>query len=146
MAKFATTDSPRPSPIFSNSYRIESLPAYGQNWVQNPNGLAITHKFKVKVYGFAMYIFFCSMFSKARNRRFVSSYMLDRLIIQNALFVNSINNIRSFTNLLLSYRERYYQPDLNITCIRFFISFIGAKIMIFRPYSSHCVSKNLFLK
>ena len=90
MAKFATTDAPRPSPKFSNSCIIEFLPGYGRNRVQCPNELAITHKFKVKLYGFAMHILFCSMFSKVRNRGFVSCYMLDKLTIQNALFGNSI--------------------------------------------------------
>ena len=32
------------------------------------------------------------MFPEVRNHRFVNAYMLDRLIIQNALFVNSIKN------------------------------------------------------
>ena len=64
MAKFAATDAPRPSPIFSNSYRIESLPGYGPNWIQYPNGLAITHKFKVKLYGFAMIYSFTPCFRK----------------------------------------------------------------------------------
>ena len=42
-------------------------------------------------------------------------------------------------------------PFLRIYCLSSkhdedLISFIGATTMIFRPYSSHCVSKNLFLK
>ena len=45
---------------------------------------------KPKRYGFAMYVLFYSMFAKVRNHRLVNAYMLGRLIIQNALFVNSI--------------------------------------------------------
>ena len=43
LRKFATIDAPRPCPMFSYSCRIESLPAYRPNWIQHPNGVAITH-------------------------------------------------------------------------------------------------------
>ena len=59
LSNFATTEAPRPSPMFSYSCRIESLPAYGWNWIQYPHGIAITHNLKPKfmgllcMYGFA---------------------------------------------------------------------------------------------
>ena len=51
LTMFATTDAPRPSPTFSYSCKIESLPAYGRNWIQYPNGLAITHNLNLNFIG-----------------------------------------------------------------------------------------------
>ena len=68
---------------------------------------------KPKLYGFAMYVLFCSMFPKVRNHGFVNDEMLGRLIIQNVCSLIALNNGRTFANLsellraLLSARCKY---------------------------------------
>ena len=85
LTKFTTTDAQRPIPMFSYSCRIEFLPAYGQNWIQHPNGVAITHNLNPNFMGLLFY----SMFPKVRNHGFAKAFLLGRFIIQNALLVNS---------------------------------------------------------
>ena len=60
-----------------------------------------------------MDVMFCSMLPKVRNHGFVNAYMLGKLIIQNALFVN---NCRTFANLSELLRALLSQPDVNIVC------------------------------
>ena len=43
LTNFATTDASRTRPMFSYFCRIESLPGYGRNWMQYPNGVVKTH-------------------------------------------------------------------------------------------------------
>ena len=88
--KFATTDTPKPIPIFSYSCRIESLSAYEGNWIRYPNGVVITHNLNPNFMDLPCMYCMYSKFPKVRNHGFGNAYMLGRLAIQNALFVNSI--------------------------------------------------------
>ena len=63
-AKFATTNAPRPSPMFSYSCRIESLSAYWQNLIQYLNGVPIAHNLNQNIMGLPCMYCFAPCFPK----------------------------------------------------------------------------------
>ena len=137
LTKFTTTDAQRPIPMFSYSCRIEFLPAYGQNWIQHPNGVAITHNLNPNFMGLLFY----SMFPKVRNHGFAKTFLLGRFIIQNALLVNSTKWWLHFHKF--NYWERYYQPDINIVCTletRF-----SSSLLILLDYGSLFIFPKIYL-